>query len=255
MDWNLKAWRRRRTLRRHALSHSLWQGAVARLPVLRGLTGDELARLREWATLFLHAKQMNAAGGLVLTDEMRVMIAAQASLPILNLDLDYYDGWVEVIVYPGEFVPEREYTDSVGLVHRTRRPLSGEAWSRGPVILSWWDATNGFGVRGHNVVIHECAHKLDMLNGGADGFPPLHGDMSRQAWSAAFTAAFDDLRARVAGFEHVAIDPYGAENPAEFFAVMSEAFFEMPRVVKASYPDVYAQLGLFYRQDPAQRMT
>lgn len=254
MVWSFKSWRRRHILRRHALPDDLWQAVVARLPFLHGLTQAELMRLRELVTLFLHAKHMSAAGGLTLTDDMRALIAVQACVPILNLDLDYYDGWVEVIVYPDEFVPEYEYMDEDGLVHHVRAPMSGEAWLGGPVILSWHDARGGHEVDGYNVVIHEFAHKLDMLNGDANGFPPLHADMNRQAWSAAFSAAYDDLRRRVEAEEHMAIDPYAAETPGEFFAVMSEAFFETPRVVQESYPEVYAQLSQFYRQDPARRI-
>ncbi len=249
MPWNFKIWRRRRTLNREPLPDDLWQSVVARLPFLHGLTRDELERLRQWIILFLHAKRMNAAGGLTLTDEMRVLIAAQACILILNLDLDCYDGWVEIIVYPGEFVPEYDYTDEDGVVHHIREPLSGEAWLGGPVILSWADAGPG-----HNVVIHEFAHKLDMLNGDANGFPPLHTGMSQQAWSAAFSAAYQDFCVRVNAHEDTDIDPYAAENPAEFFAVMSEAFFEMPLAVKRDYPEVYGQLASFYRQDPAQRV-
>lgn len=255
MVWSFKAWRRRRILSRHAVPDGLWRGVVARLSFLHGMTPDELMRLRELVTLFLHAKHMSAAGGLVLSDDMRVMIAAQACVPILNLDLDYYDGWVEIIVYPDEFVPEYEYMDENGLVHHVHEPMSGEAWLGGPVILSWHDARGGQQVDGYNVVIHEFAHKLDMLNGDANGFPPLHADMNREAWSTAFSAAFGDLRRRVEAGEETAIDPYAAETPGEFFAVMSEAFFETPRAVQESYPEVYAQLSQFYRQNPAQRMA
>ena len=127
-----KTWRRNRTLQRHPLEDTLWQATIALLHLLRGLREDELARLRRWVTLFLQTKSMNAAGGLVLTEQMRLIIAAQACLPILNLDLDYYAGWVEIIVYPDTFVPEHEYRDEIGLVHHVRTPLSGEAWQGGP---------------------------------------------------------------------------------------------------------------------------
>jgi len=203
--------------------------------------------------LFLHEKQFSAAGGLVLTDEMRVMMAAQACVLILNLDLDYYDDWVEIIVYPDEFVPEHEYMDEAGIVHRVRAPLSGESWPHGPVILSWADAAGGEAAHGCSVVIHEFAHKLDMCNGEANGFPPLHADMRRSAWSTAFSAAYEDFCARVDAGEDTAIDPYAAENPAEFFAVMSEVFFTAPHTVQKTYPAVYRQLALFYRQDPLVR--
>lgn len=251
----LRNWRRRRLLQRHLLGEEQWRRVVAELPFLHGLAADDLARLRELVTLFLHEKQMNGAGGLALNDEMRVVIAAQACLPVLNLGLDYYDGWVEVIVYPDEFVPEYEHVDEDGLVHLVREPRSGEAWSDGPVILSWHDAGRGVDVDGYNVVIHEFAHKLDMLNGDANGFPPLHSGMSREAWSGAFSAAYEDFCARVDAQEETLLDPYASETPGEFFAVISEAFFETPLAIKEAYPAVYEQLVLFYRQDPAAAIS
>ena len=139
------------------------------------------------------------------------------------------------------------------LVHTDRTPRTGEAWLQGPLILSWADVAPA--ADGVNVVIHEFAHKLDMLNGDANGYPPLHKGMSREAWTHAFTAAYEDFCRRADAREDMPIDDYAAESPAEFFAVMSEAFFEIPRAVMASYSEVYAQLAAFYRQDPAARMT
>jgi Mlc titration factor MtfA (ptsG expression regulator) len=220
---------------------------------MRGLTGDERARLRETVILFLHQKSIHGAAGLELDAGMRLMIAAQACILILNLDIDYYGGWVEVIVYPDEFVPAFEYTDEAGVVHTDRAPRAGEAWLRGPVILSWADVAPA--ADGVNVVIHEFAHKLDMLNGDANGYPPLHKGMSREAWSRALGAAYEDFCRRDERGEEMQIDEYAAQSPAEFFAVMSEAFFAAPRAVIAMYPEVYAQLAAFYRQDPAARMT
>lgn len=254
MGWNLKAWRRRRVLERKPLPDALWQRVVARLPLLEGLTADELERLRQWVILFLDDKDIHAAAGFAVTEEMRVAIAAQACLLILNLDMDYYRGWVEVIVYPDEFVPEREYMDDAGVVHMVREPFAGESWLAGPVLLSWADVECAGEEPGYNVVIHEFAHKLDMLNGEPNGFPPLHADMSRAAWSEAFGSAYKDFCARVEAGEDTLIDPYGAESPAEFFAVMTEAFFETPDAVQESYPEVYRQLCAFYRQDPAVRV-
>lgn len=248
-----KGWYRRRILKNEPIPDEIWRCTVARLRFLRGLGPDELERLRECATLFLHAKQISAAHGLVITDEMRVLIAAQACILILNLDLDYYDGWVEIIVYPGEFVRDYEYVDDDGIVHHASEPASGESWLGGPVVLSWEDAAVTEAGAGYNVVIHEFAHKLDMLNGDANGFPPLHADMSRQAWSEAFSKAYTDFCRSVDENDVTEIDPYAAENPAEFFAVMSEAFFDSPLSVDAHFPAVYEQLALFYRQDPAQR--
>lgn len=253
---NIKTWYRRRILENQSVPDDIWQNAVARLRFLHGLSPAELEKLREYVALFLHRKQISGAHGLIVTDEIRVLIAAQACILILNLDLDYYDGWVEVIVYPGEFIRDYEYVDEDGVVHHSSEPVSGESWLAGPVILSWEDtiAAAEAGV-GYNVVIHEFAHKLDMLNGDANGFPPLHASMSRYAWSDAFTKAYADFCRSADGDEALEIDPYAAENPAEFFAVMSEAFFEMPLSVKVHFPAVYEQLALFYRQDPAQRWS
>jgi hypothetical protein len=255
MDWSLKNWRRRHVLRRATLPEDAWRSAVSSLSALHGLSEDELERLRELTTLFLDEKQMVAAGGFSLDDETRIRIAAQACLPILNLGLDYYAGWVSVIVYPGEFVPEHEFMDEAGVVHVVRVATMGESWERGPVILSAADAMHCGGHDGTNVVIHELAHKLDMLNGAMNGFPPLHLGMSSERWAQSFSAAFADFRAKAERDMEMALDPYGAENPAEFFAVTSEAFFETPHALRQEYPDVYRQLAAFYRQDPVLRIN
>src|SRR5687768_11077160 len=252
---NLKGWHRRRILKNESVPDDIWQGALSRLKCLRGLSLAELERLREYVILFLHAKQISGAHGLIVTEEMHVLIAAQACILILNLDLDYYDGWVEIIIYPGEFIRDYEYVDEDGVVHLTSEPISGESWLGGPVILSWEDTVAADAGAGYNVVIHEFAHKLDMLNGDANGFPPLHPDMSRQAWSEALSKAYADFCRSVDANEVLEVDSYAAENPAEFFAVMSEAFFETPLSVKLYFPSVYEQLALFYRQDPAQRRS
>jgi len=226
---------------------------LERYPFTRALSTEERARLRERVILFLHEKSIVGAGGLVVRDGMRMSIAAQACMLILNLDLEYYRGWVEVIVYPDEFVAEYDYVDEDGIAHHVEAPMTGESWLEGPVILSWADAELRGEEPGYNVVIHEFAHKLDMLNGDANGFPPLHPGMDREAWPRAFGAAYDDFCRRVARGEPSAIDAYAAEHPSEFFAVLSEAFFETPAAVRAEYRDVYRQLAAFYRQDPAAR--
>lgn len=254
MSW-LKRWRRARVLKTTQLDPALWAMIVARYPFTHALSGDELERLRELVILFLHEKAIHGAGGMTVRDEVRVAVAAQACILILNLGLDYYRGWVEIIVYPDEFVAEYEYMDEAGVLHHVEEPMTGESWSRGPVIISWADVQEAGTGEGYNVVIHEFAHKLDMLNGEPNGFPPLHAGMERTAWSAAFTHAYDDFCRQVDDELEPAIDDYAAENPAEFFAVMSETFFESPLVVRDTYPDVYAQLALFYRQDPAARLA
>jgi len=242
MGW-FSQWRRQRILRRSTLDERLWGDVIERYVFTRSLPPADRARLRDSVVLFLEGKAVVAAGGLELTDEMRVSIAVQACMLILNLDLGYYRDWVEVIVYPGEFVAEYEYMDEFGVAHRVEEPMSGESWLAGPVILSWEDAALRGGEHGYNVVIHEFAHKLDMLNGDANGFPPLHAGMDRAEWSDAFGQAYEDFKGRLGRGAPVAIDPYAAETPAEFFAVLSEAFFEIPEKVRAEYPRVYEQLA------------
>jgi Mlc titration factor MtfA (ptsG expression regulator) len=248
--WSLRRWRRERRAARAPLPEALWRQALAGAGFLGHLSGDQRARLRALVTMFLHEKTLSAAGGLTLTDPMRVSIALQACVLVLELGIDWYDDWVEVVVYPDEFVVPKEYQDEYGVTHRVVEPLAGEAWPGGPVVLSWQDVDRGTAGDGCNVVIHEFAHKLDMRNGDANGMPPLHPDMNRSDWSAAFGAAYQDFCERVDRGEDTALDPYAAEDPGEFFAVASEAFFEMPRSLHADYPAVYAQLEKFYRQHP-----
>lgn len=239
-------------LRKKRIPIGIWQSSVDRLPVLQRLTNTELNRLRGLSSLFLHEKAINGARGLEVSQEMRIQMAAQASLLILNLDLDYYDGWHEIIVYPDSFVVQHEEVDAAGVVHQRRRVLDGEAWGRGPVIFSWEDARpNSLGrATGSNVIIHELAHKLDMLNGEANGMPPLHKAMKRQQWTDVFTEAFNQLTTQLQYPEGETIDPYAAESPAEFFSVTTEYFFEAPYILHQIFPGVYGELRKFYRQDP-----
>ncbi|MFO1431134.1 MAG: M90 family metallopeptidase [Candidatus Competibacteraceae bacterium] len=253
MGW-FENWRRRRLLARAQLPEDRWRAAVAALPLLRGLTDAELTRLRNLSVLFLHEKHPVAAGDLQLDDDMRLYIAAQACLPILNLGLNYYSGWTSVIVYPEGFWSPHRSLDAAGVLHSGYQARVGEAWDRGPIVLSWADVQQASYGGGFNVVIHECAHKLDLLNGVANGMPPLHDGMSLPAWTQAFTAAYSELCRCLDDGAEPPIHPYAAESPGEFFAVVSEAFFEIPAVLQAAYPAVYAQLHAFYRQDPLLRL-
>lgn len=250
--WPFRQLRRNKILRDFPLAEALWQGLVDGHPILGGLDAQESRRLRELTVLFAQEKIFEPVRGLALDEAGRLAIAVQCCLPVLNLGLDWLDGWRTVIVYPGEFVRKREEFDG-NVMHEWEEALSGESWQLGPLILSWPDvAASGRG-EGYNVAIHEIAHKLDLLNGEADGFPPLHRGMSRKAWFAAFQSAFDDLGSRVDAGWDTAIDPYAAEAPGEFFAVLSEYFFEQPDLVADEYPEVYRQLAAFYRQDPLAR--
>ncbi|MCC6609420.1 MAG: zinc-dependent peptidase [Burkholderiales bacterium] len=267
----IKEWRRRRLLRRVRLDPALWAQVTAALPFLGYLNEAELARLRDMAVIFLHEKEMHGVHGVELADDVRLSIALQACLPALNLGLALYDGWIGIVVYPGEFRVHREETDEDGVVHQWEDELAGESWPGGPVVLSWQDVR--LGDAGYNVVIHEFAHKIDMLNGDADGYPFAHAGMDAAAWHRAleegyarFCEAVDrgerrqgrradasaaiDERGRELPF-----DPYAAEHPAEFFAVMSEEFFTDPLTLRDEVPALYRQLALFYRQDPAARLA
>ena len=256
MGWlaALRRWRRDRLLARIELDDAAWRDAVERYPYTRVLSAADSGRLQALVKLFLHEKGIHGAGGLAGSGGMRVAIAVQACILVLELGLDYYRGWSEVIVYPDEFVARYEYVDDAGVVHEVAEPMTGEAWERGPVILSWADVSGAYGDETYNVVIHEFAHKLDMLNGEPNGFPPLHAGMSREAWTEAFKAAYDDFCARIDAREELPIDEYAAESPSEFFAVMSEVFFEHPRLLVDRYPAVYRELARFYRQDTLGRL-
>jgi Mlc titration factor MtfA (ptsG expression regulator) len=246
MIWNPFA-RRRRTAKT-PVSRAQWARVERGLPFLGHLSAADRARLRAMALEFISQKEWHGAQGLRLTADIQLAIALQACLPVLNLGLDSYRGWVGVIVYPGDFVIPRRLTGEDGVVHEFDDQVAGEAWEGGPVLLSWFDDPQQ--ADGMNVVIHEFAHKLDMLNGPPDGLPPLHEGMRRQDWIDAFEPAWRDFCERVDDGEDTFIDPYAAESPAEFFAVASEVFFEAPDVLRAEYPAVYEQLKQFYRQDP-----
>jgi MtfA peptidase len=244
MGW-LTEWRRRRVLAKHRIDDALWHAATGPLKFL-----PRAPKLRELVLLFLAEKGFSGAHGLELTDAMRVSIAAQACTPILELGLDWYRGWHGIVVYPGDFRVRRQEVDEDGVVHEWEDDLAGEAMPGGPVVLSWDALAHDPAI---NVVIHEFAHKLDMLNGEADGVPPLHAGMDWHAWRAVFDEAYEGLCDAVERGRDTWVDPYAADHPSEFFAVISEAFFREPRETRRRYPRVYEQLALFYRQDPAGR--
>jgi len=246
-----------------SLPDNMWQETLERLPFLDGLNSEEKLRLRELTEAFLAEKEFTPAGELELTDAMCVSIAVQGCLPILNLGLGCYRDWVGIVVYPDEFVIPRAVEDEFGVVHEYDDVASGEAWEGGPLLISWRDAQ--MAGDGYNVVIHEFAHKLDMLNGEADGVPPLPAELPRQEWEQTLLAAFDDFCAKVDiaeareeqdGIpveESLAIDPYASENPGEFFAVLTETFFESPAVLHQEFPALYTLFTRFYQQNPLIR--
>lgn len=244
-----------RTLRRYPIPLENWRKLMREGDIFRGLTSVERAHLRTLSTLFLHRKAFSGAHGLTLTTDMLLAVTAQACLLILQLEFDFYDGWVEVILYPGPFKVSRDATDD-GVVSHGGEHLAGESWQRGPVVLSWATAAADLArpVSAHNVVVHEFAHKLDSLDGSANGIPPLHSGMVREQWTQVFTDAFDTLRSQLEHHRPHVIDAYAATAPEEFFAVCSEMFFTAAATLQQHFPAVYEQLVLFYRQDPSRRL-
>lgn len=228
-----------------------WQAAFARVPVLAHWPAGQRQRLQHLAAQFLADKAMEPAGDSTVSHIDILAIALQAALPVLELGLDWYRGWHAVVLYPDEFRSRFTEVDEAGVVHEIEDWRGGESWTSGPLILSLADVAAGGQGEGCNVVIHECAHKLDQLDGDANGCPPLHPGMDRAAWGEAFSGAFKHLGRRALRRLETVLDPYAAESPAEFFAVASEMFFDDPLHLKRGYPAVYAQLALFYRQDPA----
>jgi MtfA peptidase len=249
----LRNWKRKHTLASAAIPEPQWREALESLPFLAIYTDDELARLRQRVVLFLTSKSIVGGDGFEVTPIMRVIIALQACALTLNLAPGYYDGWENVIVYPDEFITTLEYEDDAGVVHKRRESISGEALPGGPVVLSWPDVEADWTSAGMNLVIHEFAHKLDMRSGNANGCPPLPAEMPPRSWQKTMSSAYEQFRDRVEAGEETAIDPYAAESPAEFFAVLSEVFFVDPTLLLQEYAKVYELFAWFYRQDPASR--
>ena len=255
-----RAARRRRILERSPIPDELWDWALKEHRIFRWLGEADRSRLRELATIFLGEKIFDPVDGAEVDEELRVSFAAQACLPLLGLDLDWYDDWSTIMVTPREYDVRQKDVDEAGVVHEYDDEFAGEAFSLGPVALSRADVeASGWG-DGYNVVIHEMAHKLDGRDGRFDGCPPLRPGMAAGAWRAAFSAAFGDIRSKMerppsrrsARRKGPRIDSYAAESPEEFFAVVCEYFYEKPHLLRSEYPEVYAQLVLFFGRDPAE---
>ena len=232
------------------VDESVWRWVESDLPFLEFVPADARPRLRALAVELLRGKEFHGAQGLEVDERMMLSIALQASLTILRLGAQAYDGWVGIVVYPGDFVIPRSVVDEAGVVHEYDETVLGEAWEGGPVLLSWLASERDSAAI--NVVIHEFAHKLDMANGEADGLPVLPPEMDAAEWSRALQPAFADFVRRVDSGERTAIDPYAASSPAEFYAVLSESFFLMPLRLRAEYPAVYALMSELYGLDTAE---
>jgi len=252
----LRSWRERRAARRHAIPDALWQLTLLRYPFLARRSEDDLTELRRLCSLFLASKEFHGADGFEVTDEVAAAVAAQACLPVLRLGLDWYGGFVGIVMHAGEVVAQRRYEDEDGIVHEYDEELAGEAMEGGPLMLAWQAIAVSndpaqFGVdEVFNVVIHEFAHVIDMRDGVADGIPPLNVP-ERERWIEIINAEWERFCRRIDAGEATLIDPYGGEAVEEFFAVAVEAFFVAPVAMRAEEPAMYELLARFFRQDPA----
>lgn len=244
-----RRWREDRQLAGIVLPEAQWQEAIAVYPRAALMSATMLQHWREQSLRFLLRKQFFSGSGFVVSDAVRLRVSALATLPVLGLGLDWYDDWDSLIIYETAFIPPFEEQDELGLVAHDREPRSGEAWLQGPVILSWEDVCEQ-SEPACNVVIHEVAHKLDMRNGDANGFPPLHRDMSAARWHEVMQSAWQSAHLAERRGQAALIDPYALEGPGEFFSVLSEWFFMQPEALQSAWPEVYEQLALFYRIEP-----
>ena len=232
-----------------------WEEILRRnIEVSRSLPASLAARLRMLVKQFLLEKHFTGAGGLEVTDEIRVTIAAEACMLILNRPGGVYPGLRYIIVYPSAFVVRREARDEAGVVDLAPHGLLGESWRNGKVILAWDSVLNGSRnfVDGRNVVLHEFAHQLDAEDGSVNGAPLLAGERSYRSWAAVFSEEFAELQRDTRRGRESLFDHYGATNPAEFFAVATETFFEKPEQMAQHHAELFAALRSYYRVDPRE---
>jgi Mlc titration factor MtfA (ptsG expression regulator) len=225
------------------------------------LPDEDRKELQGHVQVFLAEKKFEGCGGLEISDEMKVCIAAQACLLLLHRDTDYYPGLRSILVYPSTYVVKTTQHVGAGVVEERHDSRLGEAWHSGAVVLAWDAVHHGTANPddGHNVVFHEFAHQLDFEDGKADGAPVLANEdrwfkwkNRYRAWARVLSSEYEQLRADIEAGEKSVLDDYGATNPAEFFAVATETFFERPFALKQRHPALYEELRAFYRQDPAR---
>lgn len=247
----LRRWRRAGTLAQPFPAR--WRRALRRhVPYVAQLPAQRQLQLKRLMQVFLAEVPFIGCQGLQVSETMRVVVAAQACLLLLGRGRAGFEGLRQVLLYPGPFVVQRSERGDAGVLHEQRQVLAGESWSQGQVILSWPDCLDGAADPhdGRNVVIHEFAHQLDQETGAANGAPPqpLGDDPTR--WAKVFQAAYTRLRRQTDAGVQGLISPYGATSPAEFFAVVSEVFFEQPQALARQEPAVYAELQAYYGVDP-----
>ena len=245
-------WRHKRRLRLLSLPFpDEWQDILEKsLPIYRFLPDSLRQQLHGHINVFLHEKLFEGCGGLQLTDEIRVIIAAQACLLLLNRPTKYYPRLLSIVVYPGDYVVKEVERD--GLVENEVN--SGESWQYGTIVLSWEAVRRQASdlKQRSNVVLHEFAHQLDQEDGLSDGLPILEQSSHYSTWARVLSKEYEQLGKDASKGRKTVLDHYGAVNPAEFFAVITEAFFEMPRQLQTNHPELYEELKYFYKVDPAE---
>lgn len=258
VGWVLvRSWRPQRGQRPPAVVPPSWRALIeARVPLTRKLTAEEWDQLLWLVSGFLGEKHFEGIDGLSLTEDMKVVVAAQACLLVLHLDTGPFPRVRSIILYPGTFVPKAPLLDRYGRhgAEDEPAPLLGEAL-RGVIVLSWDSVQRGVEHPGdgHNVVLHEFAHELDQEDGYVDGIPLLEAPSSTRVWARVLRERFEELQRKTRDGEPDLLNAYGATNRAEFFAVATELFFERPVEMRERYPDLYRELKGYYRQDPAER--
>jgi len=223
------------------------------MPLYRQLPAELRTRLDGLVQQFVAEKDFVGCQRLTVTHEMKMAIAAQACLLVVNRSGRLYDELFSVLVYPAAFIAPETHHDEAGVVHHHESVLTGQTWDTHRVILSWDDVQAGAESRGNgfNVVYHEFAHYLDAEDGGVNGAPWLGDAEHYERWSKVMSAEFEKLREAAARGEPTLLDAYGAEDPGEFFAVATEVFFELPAELRSQHPELYSELSRYYRLDPA----
>jgi Mlc titration factor MtfA (ptsG expression regulator) len=241
---------RRAELRARAAPFAWREILVRNVPYYRRLPETDRAELAGHMQIFLDEKHFEGCGGLELTDEMKVTIAGEACLLLLHRETDYYPGLESILVYPSAYVVPVGTRLPGGLIGEDAEVRLGESWAHGALVLSW-DSVLGATGPGHNVVLHEFAHQLDLEDGFVNGAPGLPRRSMYTTWASVLGGEYAELVAASEEHRQTIIDTYGAKNPAEFFAVVTEAFFEKPHELQQKHRALYEQLQLYYRQDPA----
>jgi Mlc titration factor MtfA (ptsG expression regulator) len=229
----------------------IWQSIRTGVPWVAALDEARSGRLRALAARFLRDKEITPLGDLALGDVERTTLAALCCLPLLEFGAEGLHGWSQLLVYPDAFRVDRSHVDAAGVMHEWEDDLAGEAWERGPLVLSWADVAEDLASPrdGCCVAVHEMVHKLDALDGVLDGTPPLPRAWQRE-WARDFQRAYDAFAARIERGLHTALDPYAAEAPEEFFAVCSEYHFSDPALLEREQPEVAAHLRRLYGRSP-----